>query len=79
MTLSRRDTLKVAAALAATRGAVFAVSPQDAVAMLAAPAGDDFTVVDDPFRMTATAMDPVTFADYMSGLRKRWSGETVGG
>ena len=39
MTISRRDTLRVAAALGASRAiAPFAVEPEDAAAMLAAPA-----------------------------------------
>jgi hypothetical protein len=67
MTISRRDTLRVAAALGASRAlAPFAVSPEDAAAMLAAPAdADEF-----PFNYNETSfnrfhdahVDPVSFA-----------------
>jgi len=67
MTISRRDTLRVAAAVAATHAlAPFAVGPEDAAALLAAPADNDefpyhyHELTFDPFR--GDPVDPVSFA-----------------
>jgi hypothetical protein len=66
MTITRRDTLRLAAAFAATRTATFAVSPEDAAAMLDGSAVDDafpYHLDDLSFdRFAGTVMDPVTFA-----------------
>jgi hypothetical protein len=67
MTISRRDTLRLAAAVSATRAlAPFAVEPADAAAMLAAPVDADefpYNYTDLTFdRFRDDVVDPVTFA-----------------
>ena len=67
MTLSRRDTLRLAGVLGATRAfAPFAVSAEDAAALLAAPAdNDEFAYYWHdltPDELRADVVDPVTFA-----------------
>jgi hypothetical protein len=66
MTISRRQTLQLAAAFAAAHRPLFAVSPAAAAAMLDGTAERDvFMVDDDPYGMTV--MDPTTFAQHMEG------------
>ncbi len=64
--IARRDVLKLAATLAATAGGPFAVSPEEAEALLAEPAGFD----PGPGRGgigSPDNLDPVQFAESIDG------------
>jgi hypothetical protein len=79
--ITRRQTLQIAAAFAATRGALFAVSPDQAAAMLDSSAAGDDPPVDwrDLADGQETLNDPIAFAIDLDSTDYRWGGGYVNG